>query len=84
MLQDLTGLDPKTIPLSDPKVISLFTSPEALGLTIKELDCEVGSYGLPEFGTKFVRQMLLDTNPIKFWGTCKDIWTISWYRCLVL
>ena len=66
MLQDLTGLDPKTIPLSDPKVISLFTSPEALGLTIKELGCEVGSYGLPEFGTKFVRQMLLDTQPKSF------------------
>lgn len=66
MLQDLTGLDPKTIPLSDTKVISLFTSPEALGLTIKELGCEVGSYGLPEFGTKFVRQMLLDTQPKSF------------------
>ena len=66
MLQDLTGLDPITIPLSDPKVISLFTSPEALGLTIKELGCEVGSYGVPEFGTKFVRQMLLDTQPKSF------------------
>ena len=66
MLQDLTGIDPKTIPLSDPKVISLFTSPEALGLTIEELGCEVGSYGLPEFGTKFVRQMLLDTQPKTF------------------
>nr|WP_246577859.1 PolC-type DNA polymerase III [Clostridium psychrophilum] len=66
MLQDLTGLDPLTIPLSDPKVISLFTSPEALGLTAKELDCEVGSYGVPEFGTKFVRQMLLDTRPKSF------------------
>ncbi len=54
MLQDLTGVDPKTIPLNDPKVISLFTSPEALGVTREELECEVGSYGLPEFGTKFV------------------------------
>jgi len=66
MLQDLTGLDPLTIPLSDDKVISLFTSPEALGLTVKELGCEVGSYGVPEFGTKFVKQMLLDTRPKSF------------------
>lgn len=66
MLQDLTGLDPKGIPLNDPKVISLFTSTEALGVTKEELGCEVGSYGLPEFGTKFVRQMLVDTQPKSF------------------
>ena len=41
MLQDLTGLDPKTIPLNDPKVISLFTSPDALGVTKEELGCEL-------------------------------------------
>lgn len=66
MLQDITGVDPKSIPLNDPKVISLFTSPEALGITKDELGCEVGSYGLPEFGTKFVRQMLVDTKPQSF------------------
>lgn len=66
MLQDLTGVDPKTIPLNDPKVISLFTSTDALGVTKEELGCEVGSYGLPEFGTKFVRQMLVDTQPRSF------------------
>ena len=66
MLQDLTGVDPKSIPLNDPKVISLFTSPEALGVTKEELGCEVGSYGLPEFGTKFVRGMLMDTKPKSF------------------
>ena len=66
MLQDITGLDPKTIPLNDKKVLSLFTSPEALGITKEELECEVGSYGLPEFGTKFVRQMLVDTQPQTF------------------
>ena len=66
MLQDITGLDPKTIPLNDKKVLSLFTSPEALGVTKAELECEVGSYGLPEFGTKFVRGMLLDTLPKSF------------------
>ena len=66
MLQDLTGVDPKTIPLNDKEVISLFTSPEALGVTKEELGCEVGSYGLPEFGTKFVRGMLVDTQPQSF------------------
>ena len=66
MLQDLTGVDPKSIPLNDKKVLSLFTSPEALGVTKEELECEVGSYGLPEFGTKFVRQMLVDTQPQTF------------------
>ncbi len=66
MLQDLTGVDPKSIPLGDKKVMSLFNSPEALGVTKEELDCEVGTYGLPEFGTKFVRQMLLDTKPKSF------------------
>lgn len=66
MLQDLTGVDPKTIPLNDEKVISLFTSPNALGITKEELECEVGSYGLPEFGTKFVRGMLVDTKPNSF------------------
>lgn len=66
MLQDLTGIDPKSIPLSDKKVLSLFTSPDALGITKEDLNCEVGTYGLPEFGTKFVRQMLLDTKPSTF------------------
>ena len=66
MLQDLTGVDPKTIPLADSKVMSLFTSTEALKVDAKELKCEVGTYGLPEFGTKFVRQMLVDTQPNSF------------------
>ena len=66
MLQDLTGVDPKSIPLNDKKVISLFTCPDALGVTREELGCEVGSYGLPEFGTKFVRGMLVDTQPKSF------------------
>ncbi len=67
MLQDLTGVDPVTIPLDDPKVMSLFQNTEALGVTPEELEgCRVGSLGIPEFGTDFVIQMLLDTNPQTF------------------
>lgn len=66
MLKDITGLDPQTIPIGDEKVLSLFTSPEVLGITEEELECPVGSYGIPEFGTKFVRQMLVDTQPKTF------------------
>lgn len=67
MLQDLTGLDPTTIPLDDKAVMSLFTSPGALGLKPEDIGgCPVGSLGIPEFGTEFVIQMLLDTKPQHF------------------
>ena len=64
MLQDLTGVDPTKIPLDDPQVMSLFQNTSALGITPDQIDgCPVGSLGIPEFGTDFVIQMLLDTKP---------------------
>ena len=65
MLQDLTGLDPQTIPLDDKETMSLFTSTDALHLNC-DIGTPVGTYGIPEFGTKFVRQMLVDTKPTTF------------------
>ena len=67
-LQDLTGIAPQAVPLHDPevfgKIISLFSSPEALGLTAEELGvAESGTLGIPEFGTRFVRGMLKETKP---------------------
>jgi len=66
LLEDMTGISVKTIPLDDPKVLSLFQGPEALGLSREETGIETGSIGLPEFGTSFVRGMLLDTKPSTF------------------
>jgi DNA polymerase III, alpha chain, Gram-positive type len=66
MLQDLTGVDPTTIPMNDPKVMSLFNSTEALGVTPEQIRSAVATYGVPEMGTKFVRQMLQETQPSSF------------------
>ena len=63
MLQDITGLDPRAIPLDDPETMKLFSSSEPLGVSLPELDCDVGSIAIPEFGTTFVRQILTDTRP---------------------
>ena len=63
MLEELTGIAPADVPLDCPKVRSLFQSPEALGVTSEQIDCSTGTYGIPEFGTGFVRGMLDDTKP---------------------
>ncbi|MFS0727880.1 PolC-type DNA polymerase III [Paenibacillus sp. 1P07SE] len=66
MLQDLTGVDPTTIPMNDPKVMSLFNSTDALGVLPEQIKSPVATYGVPEMGTKFVRQMLEETQPSTF------------------
>lgn len=67
MLEDLTGLNARNIPLDDKAVMSLFRSTEALGVTPEELmGCPLGSLGIPEFGTEFAMQMLIDTKPQSF------------------
>ncbi|MBA2873955.1 PolC-type DNA polymerase III [Thermaerobacillus caldiproteolyticus] len=66
MLQDLSGIDPKTIPTDDPEVMKIFSGTESLGVTPEQIMCNVGTLGIPEFGTRFVRQMLEDTKPKTF------------------
>ena len=64
MLQDMTGVDPMTIPVDDPKIMSLFQNTEALGITPEDIgDTKCGTLGIPEFGTDFAIQMLLDAKP---------------------
>ena len=65
-LQDMTGVDPLTVPLTDRKVLSIFNGIEALDIKDPDYKFKHGSYAIPEFGTSFVRQMLDDTKPDKF------------------
>ena len=67
MLEDLTGIDAQQIPLDEPTVMSLFLNTSALGVEPEDLGgCPLGSLGIPEFGTDFVIQMLIDTKPQSF------------------
>ncbi|MBC1603679.1 PolC-type DNA polymerase III [Listeria rocourtiae] len=66
MLQDLSGIDPKTIPTDDKEVMKLFGSTESLGVKPADIDSKTGTLGIPEFGTRFVRQMLEQTKPTTF------------------
>ncbi|MGE5422814.1 MAG: PolC-type DNA polymerase III [Ignavibacteriales bacterium] len=65
-LEDLTGYNATTIPLDEPKTMQLFSSVESLGVKPEDIRTQVGTYGIPEFNTRFVRQMLEITRPKTF------------------
>ena len=66
MLEDFTGVNATQIPLDDQGTMGLFTSAKGLGCDLSAINCETGTLGIPEFGTRFVRQMLMDTKPTTF------------------
>ena len=72
-LEEFTDTDATKIPLDDKLTIGLFANTDSLGCKLDEIDCLTGTLGIPEFGTKFVRQMLIDTKP----GTLGELVRIS-------
>ncbi len=66
MLEDLTGINAQTVPLDDKDTMDIFTDTKPLGVDADKIDCEVGTLGIPEFGTRFVQQILTDTQPKTF------------------
>ena len=66
MMEKFSGLNVLDLPMNDPEVMELFISTKSIGVEPEDIDSEVATFGLPEFGTKFVRQMIVESKPKNF------------------
>ncbi len=66
VLEQYTNTSVLDVPMSDPEVMELFLSTKSLGVSPEDIGCSVGTYGIPEFGTHFVQQMVVETKPKNF------------------
>jgi DNA polymerase-3 subunit alpha (Gram-positive type) len=66
MFERYTGIDVRTVPMNDPDVMELLSSTKSIGVQPSDIGSEIGTFGLPELGTKYVRQMIMDTKPKMF------------------
>ncbi len=81
-LQDLSGIDPQTIPADDKGVMALFSGTEILGVTPEQIGTPTGMLGIPEFGTNFVRGWWRKPNRPPLQNSCA-VWSIPRYRRMV-
>ena len=81
MLEDLTGIDAKTIPFDDPRTLSLFSSTEGIGLTPEQLQGDqVASLAVPECGNEICTGMLEDSRPSNILWLSSYLWFLSWVQ----